>query len=93
MSRNSTYDHSIILGDNKVLPSASRDFGKTLREIQVITYGHSKHQQTGPVIICIAYTRFMRSVKAPRQINNLAIKFLSAELIPFEKGKYYYGSG
>lgn len=40
--------------------TATIDFAMTLKEIQVITHGHSKHQQTGAVVTCIVSTRFMQ---------------------------------
>lgn len=60
-SGNSSCDDSNNRKHNKVLQYASRDFAMTLK-IQMITYtyGHSKQQQTDPVVADIASTRFMQ---------------------------------
>ena len=59
-SGNSQRDDSNNLGNNELSHSASRDFVMTLKEFEMITYGHIKNQQTGPVVTSFDSARFMQ---------------------------------
>jgi hypothetical protein len=59
-SGNSQRDDSNNIGNDEVSHSASREFAETLKEIEVITYGHIKNQQTGPVVTGFDSSRFMQ---------------------------------
>ena len=77
-SENSQCDDSNNIGYDEVSHSASRDFAKTLKEIEVITYGHIKNQQTGPVVTGFDSSRFMQFCDKALQNMNLPIATMTS---------------
>ena len=87
-SGNNQCDDSNNIRNNEVSHSASTDFTTTLQEIEVITFGHIKNQQTGPVVTGADSARFMQFCdKASQNYEPTYCNYdeLASELFQFDE--------